>query len=189
MARLDVKEFVPDSYDFKLLSVKLKYASGTGAPKGYLFEKNTYNIWNLSGQTMELNQNDFYNTYNFPKDVDAYPEYLGEATSTTQNNKTVKGIWYKKVLYMYEYPEKIGSVETSTPELEVKYVTNGQENTVSVTMVQRSETTSIRFPIERNYVYTLVIGDTETEAGPLTFRLVVTDWTLHEMDADLNQGK
>lgn len=195
MARLDVQNFVPESRNFQILSVKVKYPTNTGAPKGYLFQHLSADakaqlvtapggnsIWDTA-EAIEINQNPVYEgkytTYD-AANVDMKDTWV--STCTTDNRT---GVWYKKVLYMYEYPKKI-NFDTTPAVAEVSYTLNGWPSTAEIQMKDANKN-----PIDllRNHVYTLQVGETSSQGGALTFIFVDSPWSIHEVDADLNDGK
>ena len=190
MARLDVKNFVPKDRDFKIESVRLLYSEFYTAPKGYLFdiEGQDY-IWNTPEKEMEITQNPVYDTYGYLP----YANYSAASgmkdtwVATTVNKR--EGVWYKKVLYMYEFPVKNGAgSSTNIPpiQIKVKYTLNGVSATTTLKIVD--PLTSVPYAITRNTVYTLQVGETESQGGGLTFNFVFTPWTAHDVDVDLSEG-
>ena len=107
--------------------------------------------------------------------------------ATTVNKR--EGVWYKKVLYMYEFPVKNGAgSSTNIPpiQIKVKYTLNGVSATTTLKIVD--PLTSVPYAITRNTVYTLQVGETESQGGGLTFNFVFTPWTAHDVDVDLSEG-
>lgn len=186
MARMDVKNFVPESRNFKLLSVRVKYTSPQGAPQGYLFPKQEANIWAIT-EAMDIKQNPVYakggyaTTYT-ASTTDMKDTWVGTATADGR-----QGVWYKKVIYMYEYPKALFSNPTIAPQAEVTYMLNGSTSTTVVDM--KDADTGNAFDIKRNHVYTLQIGETASVGQPIEFIFTDAPWTVHEIDADLNSGK
>ena len=183
MARMDVMNFVPESRNFKILSVRLKYNNVWGAPKGYLFAAQTANIWTTAA-AMEITQNPQYTTSGYlPYGTADYLDesWVGQATIDSR-----QGNWYKKVLYMYPYPKTLNGNSLPTPTAEVTYTLNGSVSTVKVSL--NNVKTGNPFEIKRNYLYTLQVGETSAIGGPITFTFTDAPWTVHEMDADLNGG-
>ncbi|WP_455666396.1 hypothetical protein [Phocaeicola sp.] len=181
MARIDVKNYVPASRNFKLKSVKMTNA----APKSYLFENWMGSIWNDQKTFVTLEQNPYYK--------DGYKTYVSGTSNeawvaSITSNEGREGTWYKKVLYAYEYPTTVSGIATATPQLLVEYTLNGSLYTQTVNMVKTAENTTKRFNITRNHVYTLQIGDTGTPGGEVQFTFQINNWTSHEIDADLNGG-
>ena len=178
MARVDVRDYVPASRNFKLISVKMT----NGAPKGYLFANMKGSIWDDQAAYVTLTQNPYYNSgYAATTGADAW-------VSSVTSEEGREGTWYKKVLYAYEYPQFIGGNGTPEPSLLVEYTLNGSPYTQTVKLEKTTATGTERFDIARNHVYTLQIGDTGVEGQPLSFTFLVNDWTAHEIDADLNEG-
>ncbi|MCD8181834.1 MAG: hypothetical protein LUE99_00685 [Bacteroides sp.] len=185
MARMDVQNFIPTDRNFKLLSVRLVYNSTWGAPQGYLFSGQADNIWSTT-EAMEITQNPQYDTNGYlPYKTEGYP--MSEAWVGQANLDGRQGTWYKKVLYIYPFPLQIGATYTETPKAEVTYVLNGWTSTVTVDL--KNVETGNTFAIERNTLYTLQIGETSAVGGELTFSFTNAPWALHEIDADLNEGK
>lgn len=182
MARIDVKNYVPTSRNFKLKSVKMKNA----APKSYLFENWTGSIRNDKKTFVTLEQNPYYK--------DGYKAYVSGTSNeawvaSITSSEGREGTWNKKVLYAYEYPTAVIGTETATPQLLVEYTLNGSLYTQTVNMVKAvTGNNTERFNITRNHVYTLQIGDTGITGGDLQFTFQINNWTSHEIDADLNGG-
>lgn len=183
MARIDVKNYVPASRNFKLKSVKMTNA----APKSYLFENLTGSIWNNEKTFVTLEQNPYYK--------DGYKAYANGTSNeawvaSITSPEGREGTWYKKVLYAYEYPTAVSGTSTATPQLLVEYTLNGSLYTQTVNMVKTvTGKPTERFNIARNHVYTLQIGDTGTPGGEVEFTFQINNWTSHEIDADLNGGE
>ncbi len=189
MARLDVKNFVPQDRDFHIESVRLLYSNYYTAPKGYLFGMagQTF-IWNTQEEAMEITQNAMYDTYGYLPVADYAAESAMKDTwvATTKSANGREGIWYKKILYMYEYPAKLGDGSAINPiQIEVNYTLNGVSAKATVNVEDEKQ---VPYAIERNTVYTLQIGETEAPAGALTFKFVFAPWTVHDVDVDLNDG-
>ena len=197
MARLDVKNFVPQERNFQLKSVRLLYSGNFTAPKGYLFEATGQDyIWSTTEETMEITQNEQYDTFGYLP-VDDYSTDSGmkdvwaTATTTTIKNGAASivrnGVWYKKVLYMYEFPARTGNdANYVTPlQVEVGYTLNGVAATAIVKVLDEK---LVNLEIERNTVYILQVGETTAEGGALTFNFVQTPWTIHDIDVDLSEG-
>lgn len=186
MTRMDVKNFVPESRNFKLLSVRVKYAAPLGAPQGYLFAGQETNIWTIT-EAMTITQNPVYTKSGYAATYGTAPADLKDTWvgSATADGRT--GVWYKKVIYMYEYPKTLNSNPTAAPKAEVTYTLNGSTSTAVVDM--KDAATGNSFDIKRNHVYTLQIGETSTIGSPVEFIFTDAPWTTHEIDADLNGGK
>lgn len=191
MARLDVKNFVSQERAFELKSVRLLYSGYFTAPKGYLFAADGQDyIWNTAEEKMTITQNAQYDKYGYMP-VSQYTTESGMkdawvSATTAANGRS--GVWYKKVLYMYEFPDKmkIGTSPTTPIVAEVKYTLNGLPGTAEVKL-QNDDTVNLK--IARNTVYTLQVGETSTAGGALTFKFVQAPWTMHEIDVDLSDGK
>lgn len=182
MARMDVQDMVPASRNFKILSVRMKY-SGLGAPRGYLFPGQTGNIWKIS-EDITITENPEYTAkgylpYGTTGNLD--DSWVGQAIVEGR-----QGSWYKKVIYMYEYPKTINGNPIAAPKVEVTYSLNGWTSNVTVEMRDQNANT---FEIKRNYVYTLQVGETSAPGGELVFTFTDQPWTVYQMDADLNEGK
>ncbi len=182
MARIDVKNYISESRNFKLLSVKLK----NSAPNGYLFaEKSngdkTGEIWNYTNPvTLEQNPSYTANGYKAAGTADYLDAKWVESITT---DKGVTGTWYKKVLYAYEYLSQRGvGNDTPTPTLIVEYTLNGWSATTEVEMRDDLNT---RFDILRNHVYILQVGDTEAGGQDITFKFIPAEWDFHEINSDL----
>lgn len=189
MARLDVKNFVPQDREFHIESVRLLYSNYYTAPQGYLFGMTGQTfIWNTTEETMAITQNAKYDTYGYLPVADYAAESAMKDTwaATTKSANGREGIWYKKVLYMYEYPAKLGDGSAINPiQIEVNYTLNGVS---AKTTVKVEDEKQVPYAIERNTVYTLQIGETEAPAGELTFKFVFAPWTVHDIDVDLSEG-
>lgn len=196
MARLDVKSFLSASNVFVLKSVALKYSGNYIAPKGYLFDPGAAttanNIWyDNTRPTMEVTQNSKYDAIGFPDynnhttEEDWIAETSIKVTLDGGTTVTRQGTWYKKVLYMYPFPVSIGNLTSETPKLVVNYTLNGAPGVREVPM--KDETTTFAFDIQRNYVYTLQVGDPNA-TGDLSFTFIRSPWEVHQIDADLNEG-
>lgn len=188
MARVDVKNFVSDSRNFELVSVKMKNC----APMGYLFERRsdqtlTSAIWNYETPApVNLEQNPEFTTNGYK--VYGTSGYLSDKLvgEALDNGRT--GTWYKKVLYTYGYLAARDGASTPAPTLVVDYKLNGSSNSIEVPMVKEDAGGTKRFDITRNHLYTLQIGDTQQQGQSLTFTVTVEDWEYHEINADLNGG-
>lgn len=198
MARLDVKNFVPQERNFQLTSVRLLYSGNFTAPKGYLFEATGQDyIWSTTEANMEITQNKLYGTFGYLP-VEGYSTDSGmrdvwaAATTTTIKNGaasiTRNSVWYKKVLYMYEFPAKTGNdANYVTPlQVEVGYTLNGVASTA---IVKVTDENNVNLKIERNTVYILQVGETTAAGGALTFGFAQTPWSIHDIDVDLSEGK
>ena len=183
MARLDVKNFVAENRSFKLLSVRVKYNATMGAPKGYLFEGQTANIWSTT-EAMEITQHSKYVENGYPTYSEAGDMKDGWVSETTLDGRT--GTWYKKVLYMYPYPDTYRDNPTPVPEVEVSYILNGWTSTATVPM--NNVETGNQLNIKRNYVYYLQVGETSAPGDDITFTFTDAPWTVHQMDVDMNGG-
>lgn len=182
MARLDVKDYMSANYDFRLEKVRVVYSTGNGAPQGCLFQQWTKDIWNTAGE-MEVRQNSIYDTYGYlPYGTPGYPDdsWVGE---TAANGHT--GTWYKKVLYFYELPRSRNGEAILPPVLEITYLLNGARGTRRIAMRNRYGNP---IDLERNHVYTLQTGSTETEPGEVKFTFTDQPWQVHVMDINLNTG-
>ena len=174
---------------FHIESVRLLYSNYYTAPKGYLFGMagQTF-IWNTQEEAMEITQNAMYDTYGYLPVADYAAESAMKDTwvATTKSANGREGIWYKKILYMYEYPAKLGDGSAINPiQIEVNYTLNGVSAKATVNVEDEKQ---VPYAIERNTVYTLQIGETEAPAGALTFKFVFAPWTVHDVDVDLNDG-
>lgn len=183
MARLDVKNFVSTGANFKILSVRVTAANYAPLSAALFIEGKTKDLWK-SDQTITIDQASVYteNGYQLPSPsgyLDA--SWVEEVTSDGRT-----GTWYKKVLYMYERPQEFNGINLSPLQAEVSYTLNGSPATVTVGLADA--TTGKPFEIKRNTVYTLQVGQTQSDGGNLTFEFKDTPWNLHEMDVDLNQG-
>lgn len=197
MARLDIRNFVPENRNFQLKSLKVTYTNTVGATKGYLFQNvndaggltiasGGSNIW-TNPQVMEVTQNPIYEgkyTTYAKADAEMRDSWI---SICSDNNRT--GVWYKKVLYMYEFPKTINGISTAAPMAEIAYTLNGSPSTVEVPMKEtRADGSAVLIDIKRNHLYTLQIGETSAQGGPIVFSFTDTPWSIHEMDADLNEG-
>lgn len=180
MARLDVKDFVPQSSNFRIKSVRIKCDSHA-ALSGSLFSGVT-GLWEADKALVTEQAPEYTEKgYLLPGATD----YLNEQWVSTVTADGRTGTWYKKVLYMYERPREINTNAISALKAEVTYSLNGWETSTIVDMRNVAGNT---FDIQRNHVYTLQIGQTQADGGKLIFTFTDTPWTLHEMDADLNGG-
>lgn len=186
MARMDVKNFVPESRNFKLLSVRVKYAAPLGAPQGYLFAGQEASIWAIN-DALTITQNPMYDQNGYVATYDAATADLKDTWVGTATADGRQGVWYKKVIYMYEYPKTLYSNPTPAPKAEVTYTINGSAATTVVEM--KDAATGNAFDIKRNHVYTLQVGETSSVGKPIDFTFTDAPWTAHEIDADLNSGK
>lgn len=179
MARLDVKNFVPTSANFKILSVKVTGAAFAPLSAALFAEGKSNDLWK-SDQTIKLDQASVYTEkgYQLPDAAG----YLDASWVEDMRSNGRAGTWYKKVLYMYERPQAINSVDLKPLQAEVSYTLNGSPATVTVDLKNASTNT---LEIKRNTVYTLQVGQTEAEGGSLIFEFKDTPWNLHEMDVDL----
>ncbi len=190
MARLDVKNFVPQDRDFQIKSIRLLYTNNYTAPQGYLFgmDGQTF-IWNTpAAATMEITQNAVYDTYGYLP----LASYTAESgikdtwVAATKSSNGREGVWYKKVLYMYEYPATLENDSPITPvKIEVSYTLNGIS---AKTAVKVEDDKQVPHAINRNYVYILQVGETEAQGGELTFKFVFAPWTVNDIDVDLSDG-
>lgn len=184
MARLDVKSFVATGANFKILSVRV---TGTNyAPlSAALFEDGkTNDLWK-SDQAITIDQASVYTEKGYL--LPGASDYLDASwvEEVTSDGRT--GTWYKKVLYMYERPQALNGLELKVPlQAEVSYTLNGSPATATVGLTDVNGKT---LEIKRNTVYTLQVGQTQSDGGSLVFEFEDTPWNLHEMDVDLNEGK
>ena len=192
MARLDVKNYMPEEQQFRLERVRVIYAAGNGAPCGFLFQQKDENgnitapqgsegIWKTNME-MEVKQNSIYDRYGYlPYGTARYPDDSWVGETVTEENR---GTWYKKVAYLYEFP-KSGS-RTTPPTLEITYILNTARGTKRVLMRDRYQN---NIDIERNHVYTLQIGGAQADGGAVKFTFADQPWQVHVMDVNLNMGK
>lgn len=190
MARLDVKNFVPQDRDFQIKSIRLLYTNNYTAPQGYLFgmDGQTF-IWNTpTAATMEITQNAVYDTYGYLP-LASYTAESGMKdtwVAAIKSSNGRDGVWYKKILYMYEYPAKKSNDDKINPiQIEVNYTLNGVSAKTTV-KIEDEKLTPIA--INRNYVYILQVGETEAQGGELTFKFVFAPWTVNDIDVDLSEG-
>ena len=166
-------------------------------PKGYLFQNlndaggltvasGGSNIW-TNPQVIEVTQNPIYEgKYTTYANADAE---MKDSWISTCSADSRTGVWYKKVLYMYEFPKAINSNPTAAPMAEIAYTLNGAPSTVKVPMKEKlSDDREVLIDIMRNHLYTLQIGETSAQGGAIVFSFTDTPWSIHEMDADLNEG-
>lgn len=189
VARLDVKNFVPQDRDFQIKSMRLLYTNNYTAPQGYLFGMDGQtSIWNTPAATMNISQNSVYDTYGYLP-LASYATESGMKdiwVAATKSSNGREGVWYKKVLYMYEYPAALENGSAITPvQIEVSYTLNGIS---AKTAVKVEDDKQVPHAINRNYVYILQVGETEAQGGELTFKFVFAPWTVHDVDVDLSDG-